>query len=92
MSSSVLANKSQGSDILRRGQECGSSLVDNEVKCLLVLCLDSLGCESYNSIVLSKLKTDVEAGSTTVSQCHGVTEVHDSTLSLRSHPHDLTDH
>ena len=65
------------SDILRRGQECGSSLVNNEVKCLLVLCLGNLGCESYNSIVLSKLKTDVEAGGATGSRCHSVTEVHD---------------
>ena len=67
MSSSVLAHKSQGSDILRRVQECGSSLVDNKVKCLLVLCLGSLECKSYNSIVLGKLKTDVEAGGATGS-------------------------
>ena len=82
----MLAHKSQGSDILRRGQECGSSLVDNEVKCLLVLYLGSLGCESYNSIVLSKLKADVEAGGATGSQCHSVMEMHDnlSVCSLNS--------
>ena len=50
---------------------------DNEVKCLLVFCLGSLECESYNSIVLSKLKTDVEGGSATGSRCHSVTGVHD---------------
>ena len=53
-------------------------MVDNEVKCLLVLCLGSLGCKSYNSIVLSKLKADVEAGGATGSQCHSVMEVHDT--------------
>jgi len=80
----VLAHKSQGSDILRRVQECGSSLVDNKVKCLLVLCLGSLGCELYNSIVLSKLKDDVKASGATESQCHSVMEVYDI---LGNHAH-----
>ena len=77
MSPSVLAHKSQGSNILRRGQECESSLVNNKVKGLLVLCLGSLGYESYNSIVLSKLRTNVKVSGATGSQCHSVTEVRD---------------
>jgi len=75
VSSSVLAHKSQESDMMRREQECGSNLVDNEVKGLLVLCLGSLGCESYNSIVLSKLKADVEVGGATGSRYYSIIEV-----------------